>query len=120
MVATLSQKELVSQVREKGWEVTRGEKPKPPTISPEVKHEKLVKSIIATIDDLKLKLERDSLQSKVLSANLVLAAKIMAELGKTPIEPKTEPKKTDEKRKWNMDVVRDSDGLIKSIVAEEI
>ena len=123
MVTTLSQRELITQVRKKGWEISRGEKPKPPQpspVSPEVKNEKLVKSIIGAIDDVKSKLERDFLQSKSLSSNLALAAKIMAELGKPRIEPKREPEKTNGKRKWNMDVVRDGKGLIKSIVAEEI
>ena len=119
MEAILSQKELIAKVREKGWEVTRGEKPKPPAISPEVQNEKLVKLVIQAIDALKLKLERDSLQSKSLCSNLVLAAKIMEELGARQIEL---PKEAINilKRRWHMDVVRDSQGLIKRIEAEEI
>lgn len=120
MVATLSRKELISQVREKGWEIKRGEKPKPPPVSPEVKNEKLVKLIVDAIDSVKVKLERDLLQSKSLSENVLLASEIMAELGKNQMEPKKQDKVIDEKRKWNMDVVRDDEGLIKSIVAEEI
>ena len=119
MVATLSQAELRSQVKAKGWEITRGEKPKPLSVSPEVQNEKLVKSIINALDGMKSKLERDSLQSKALSQNLVIAAQIMAELGKPQIEVGKESTIIT-KRKWNMEVMRDGEGLIKKIVAEEI
>jgi len=117
---TLPLKEIRSQVREKGWEITRGEKPKPPPVSPEVKNEKLVKSVIDAIDSVKVKLERDSVQSKSLSQNVLLAAEIMVELGKNQIESKRDSPRVEEKRKWKMDFERDSDGLIKKIVAEEI
>lgn len=120
MVATLSRKELIAQVREKGWEVTRGKKPTPPPVSPEVKNEKLVKLIVDAIDSVKVKLERDLVQSKSLSENVLLAANIMTELGKNQIEAKKEDKVIDEKRKWNMNVVRDDEGLIKKIIAEEL
>jgi len=114
MVATLSRKELISQVREKGWEIKRGEKPKPPPVSPEVKNEKLVKSVVNAIENT----------DKSLSQKIMLLVNIVAEVGKKQAEPKTEvkiePKQIEKKRKWNMDVVRDDEGLIKSIVAEEI
>ena len=119
MVATLSQKELISQVKEKGWEISRGEKAKAPTLSPEVQNEKLIKSVINALDGINSKLERDSLQSKSLSSNLVLAAKIMAELGTNQMKSGKESTII-LKRRWHMDVVRDGEGLIKKIGAEEI
>ena len=112
MVDTLSRKELISKVREKGWEITRGEKPKPPPVTPEVQNEKLVKSVINAIDDM-------NVQSKTLSDNLIVASKIMAEIAIKRIEPPKE-NAVISKRKWNMDIVRDGKGLIKRIVAKEI
>ena len=112
MVDTLSRKELISRVKEKGWEITRGEKPKPLPVTPEVQNERLVKSVINAIDDM-------NVQSKTLSDNLIVAAKIMAEIAIKRIEP-TKESTTTEKRKWNMDVVRDGKGLIKRIEAKEI
>ena len=101
MVTTLSQKELIAQTREKGWDITRGEKPPPPPVSPEVKQVRFIRSIIAAIDQMQL------------SQNLALAAQII-------VERKPEVEKIDKKRKWNMDIKRDARGLIKSVVAEEI
>lgn len=109
---TLPLKELKLQVRQKGFEISRGEKPKVLSASPEFKNEKLVKSIIGAIDDMKL-------QSKSLSENLVTATKSIAELGKPEVEVGKESTIIT-KRKWNMDVIRDGEGLIKKIVAEEI
>lgn len=102
---TLSQKELISQVNKKGWDITRGEKPKPPPVSLEVQNERHIKSIINAIDGMQL------------SQNLMFAVNIMAQLHKNQIES---TKETDGKRKWNMDVKRDDRGLIKSIIAEEL
>jgi len=101
---TLSQKELISQTREKGWDITRGEKPKPLPISPEVKQERFIRLIINAIDQMNL------------SRDLISAANIIAD----QVKLKVESEETDKKRKWNMDVIRDNRGLIKSIVAEKI
>ena len=91
------------------------EKPKLPPVS----NEKLVKMIITPICDISDKLENVSIQLKPLPENLVSLANTMTELIKNRKEAKIEPPKIDKKRKWNMEVIRDNRGLIKSIVAEE-
>ncbi len=86
----------------------------------EPQNEKVVQSTINAIDSLKATIKEDSIQSKALSENLVSGMKTMVEIGEQQIEVSRETPKIEEKRKWNMDVIRNNRGLIKSIEVEEL
>ena len=75
----------------------------------EQKTEEIANQLIEGLNDLKLRFEIDS---EALAGNILLTVEILSEMAKS--------QKADKKRKWIMDVVRDDDGLIKSIVARKI
>lgn len=96
-------KKLLSIVR-KGGEVHRTGIP-----STDERAQEMAKELVEAINDLRLKFEIDS---ESLAESILLVTELLAEMAKK--------KKVDEKRKWIMDVIRDDEDLIKSVIARRL
>ena len=101
---TLNQKQLIEQIKQKGVEITGRHKP-----TPEEDAAENAKQLIERLDYLKTRFEVDN---ESISEAIQLSVEILLAMHKS--------QKADKKRKWHMDIIRDSEGLIKSIIARKI
>ena len=101
---TISQKDLIQRIKEAGLEITGRHKP-----TTEEDAAENAKQLIERLDYLKTRFEVDN---ESISEAIQLSVEILLEMHKS--------QKADKKRKWHMDIIRDSEGLIKSIVARKI